>query len=39
MKKQFTEEQIIKVLKRGEAGEKATDLCRELGVSMQTIYA
>jgi putative transposase len=39
MKKRFTEEQIIKVLKRAEAGEKPNDLCRELGVSMQTIYA
>lgn len=39
MKKRFTEEQIIKTLKRAEAGEKTNDLCRELGVSMQTIYA
>ena len=39
MKKRFTEEQIIKTLKRSEAGEKTNDLCRELGVSMQTIYA
>ena len=39
MKKRFTEEQIIKVLKRAEGGEKPGDLCRELGVSMQTIYA
>ena len=39
MKKRFTEEQIIKVLKRLEAGEKATDIRRELSVGMQTIYA
>jgi len=39
MKKRFTEEQIIKVLKRLEAGEKATDVCREIGVAMQTIYS
>ncbi len=39
MKKRFSEEQIIKTLKRVEAGEKATDVCRDLGVSMQTIYA
>jgi putative transposase len=39
MKKRFTEEQIIKVLKRAEAGEEPNDLCRELGVSMQAIYA
>lgn len=39
MKKRFTEEQIIKTLKRAEAGEKTNVLCRELGVAMQTIYA
>ena len=39
MKKRFTEEQIIKVLKRLEAGEKEADICRELSVGMQTIYA
>ena len=37
-KKRFTEEQIVKVLKRLEAGEKAKDLCRELGVHEQTVY-
>lgn len=38
MKKRFTEEQIISVLKRVEAGEDVKILCRELGVHMQTIY-
>lgn len=38
MKKRFTEEQIIGVLKRLEAGEDMKMLCRELGVHMQTIY-
>lgn len=37
-KKRFTEEQIVKVLKRLEGGEKAKDLCRELGVHEQTVY-
>ena len=38
MKKRFTEEQIIKALKRLEAGEKPKDLCRELSVHEQTLY-
>lgn len=38
MKKRFSEEQIIKVLQRHENGEKAKDLCRELGVSSPTFY-
>jgi len=38
MKKRFSEEQIIRVLKRNEAGEKAKDLCREFGVSQPTFY-
>lgn len=39
MKKRFTNEQIVMVLNRHEAGEKAKDLCRELGVSGPTFYA
>lgn len=39
MKKRFTEEQIIRALKRLESGEQAKDVGRELGVAMQTIYA
>jgi putative transposase len=39
MKKgKYTEEQIIEVLKRMEAGQKARDLARELGVSEATLY-
>jgi putative transposase len=39
MKKRFSEEQIIKALKRAEAGENYKDLCRELGIANQTFYA
>ncbi|NRA65407.1 MAG: transposase [Pseudobacteriovorax sp.] len=34
----FTEEQIIKAIKRQEAGEKTTDICRDLGISQGTFY-
>lgn len=37
-RKHFTEEQIIKTLKRIEAGEAAKAVCRELGVHEQTYY-
>jgi putative transposase len=37
-RKRFSEEQIIKVLKRLESGEKAKDVCRELGIHEQTYY-
>ena len=39
MKKRYSEEQIIGLLKRHERGEKVRELCRELGISMQTFYA
>jgi len=39
MKKRFTEEQIVKVLKRIESGEKARDIARDLGVHELTIGA
>jgi len=32
----FTEEQIIRLLKRAEGGEKIVDLCREVGTSDTT---
>jgi len=35
----FSEEQIVGVLKRHEAGQKVADLAREVGVSEATIYA
>ena len=38
MKKRFTEEQIVKALKRLEAGEKPKDLAREMEVHEQTFY-
>ena len=38
MKKRFSEEQIIRALKRNEAGENAKSLCRELGISRPTFY-
>ena len=37
-KSSFTEEQIIRALKEVDAGSKATDVCRKLGVSEQTFY-
>lgn len=36
--KQYTEEQIIAVLKEGEAGAKVADLCRKYGMSDATYY-
>jgi len=36
--KRFTEEQIIGVLKEGEAGARTKDLCRKYGISEQTFY-
>lgn len=38
MKKRFSEEQIIKILKEHEAGKKASDLVREHNISEQTFY-
>jgi putative transposase len=37
-KKGHAEEQIIAALKQQEAGEKATDICRKLGISQATFY-
>ena len=36
MKKRFTEEQIIGVLKEAEAGAKVAELCRKHGISEAT---
>jgi putative transposase len=37
--RRFSEEQIVGILKRHEAGQKVGDLAREVGVSEATIYA
>jgi putative transposase len=34
----FTEEQIIGILREGEAGAKTADLCRRHGISAATFY-
>ncbi|GAB6108951.1 transposase [Fusibacter bizertensis] len=36
--KRFTEEQIIKILKSHEAGQKTSDIVREYNISEQTFY-
>ncbi len=38
MKKRFTEEQIIGILKEAEAGMKVADVCRKHGISDGTYY-
>jgi putative transposase len=38
MKKRFTEEQIIGVLKEAETGLKVAELCRKYGISDATYY-
>jgi putative transposase len=38
VRRRYTEEQIIAVLKEGEAGAKVTDLCRKYGMSDATYY-
>lgn len=39
MKKRFTEEQIVALLREGQAGEKSVEeLCRAHGVSQPTYY-
>ena len=36
--KRFSEEQILYALRQVEGGEKATEVCRKMGVSEQTFY-
>ena len=38
MKKRYTDEQIIKAIKKHEAGAKVEDICRDLGISNDTFY-
>jgi putative transposase len=38
MRRRFTEEQIISILKESEAGARTPDLCRQHGISTQTYY-
>jgi putative transposase len=38
MKKRFTEEQIIEILKEAEAGLKVAELCRKHGISDVTYF-
>ncbi len=38
MKKRFTEEQVIGILKEREAGVPVRDLTRKLGITEQTFY-
>ena len=38
-RKQFSEEQIIGILKEAEAGAVVTELCRKHGMSSATYYA
>ena len=34
----YTEEQIIRILKEVESGTKVAEICRQYGVSEQTVY-
>ena len=34
----FTDEQILAIVKEGEAGRKVADLCRSHGITEQTYY-
>ena len=38
VRKKYTDEQIIAVLREGEAGAKVADLCRKYGISDATYY-
>jgi len=37
MKKRYTEEQIVNILKEGQAGMKTEDLCRKYNVSTKYV--
>ena len=38
MKKRFSEEQIIKILREGESESSIKDICRKRGITEQTFY-
>lgn len=38
MKRRFTEEQIIGILREQESGAKTSDVCRKYGISSATFY-
>ena len=38
MKKRYTDQQIIKAIKKHEAGAKVEDICRDLDISNSTFY-
>jgi putative transposase len=38
VRKRYTEEQIIQILREGEAGANVTDLCRRYGISAGSYY-
>jgi putative transposase len=38
LKKAHSEDQIVAVLRQGEAGEKVADVCRRVGISEGTYY-
>jgi len=38
VRKRYTEEQIIAVIREGEAGARVADLCRKYGMSDATYY-
>lgn len=38
MKRRFTDEQIVTILKESEAGVPVTDICRKHGISDATFY-
>jgi putative transposase len=37
-KSKFTETQIVKAIQEHEAGRKAEDICRELGITTASFY-